>query len=261
MDIMSNDSGWNHLGYGFLLYCLAFFILAIAYVVESLRFLGGFSILVLLGGVLFLWKSSGKNIIDLGMKRESLRMDRLMLLFLIGLLLPILLVISEVFVLLANAESGTVLPYVLGLSIVKIILLVLIEETIFRGYFIQALIGKTDRTKAVIVPSILWASLHIPNMVSSGLSLLAISLGIGSLTVLGIALGVAFLGNMRCIWYPFGIHFAYNLAFSIISALFVISYGGSELLVGTRPWYPESGILGVLLTLGILALTYRIRAT
>ncbi len=57
------------------------------------------------------------------------------------------------------------------------------------------------------------------------------------------------------------IHLGYNIAFSMIGAFFSGAYSAPFLLVGTPPWSPESGAVGIILAILILVVVLVFRFT
>ena len=98
-------------------------------------------------------------------------------------------------------------PWVLGaISFSAIIIAPLIEELIFRGYFLPVLQKFTNVTFALIWQALCFSLIHA-NM-----------LGIFSLFALGLVLGIAYLKS-KSLWVPIGVHAAFNattIAFQIL---------------------------------------------
>lgn len=143
---------------------------------------------------------------------------------------------------------------------IKVILIVIVEEIVFRGYYMQKLALSEKQWVPVFLSSLLWSCLHIPNMVNSGLSTIPTTLGVVSFTVIGIALGQAFRYSGMSLWLPVGIHLGYNNAFSRIGAFFSGSNSAPSLFVGTPPWTPESGIMGIILATVLLIVVLLFRS-
>ena len=76
------------------------------------------------------------------------------------------------------------------------------EELLFRGYAFQKL-HRWNRTVALLLVALVFAGLHANNDAASGLGLANIFLG-------GILLGLAYERYGR-LWFPIGIHLAWNL--------------------------------------------------
>lgn len=134
------------------------------------------------------------------------------------------------------------------------------EELVFRGYPFQKIV-RASPTFAVIFVALLFAALHANNSSVTLLGLLNIFLG-------GVLLGVAYLLYRR-LWYPIGLHLAWNLTTGPILGHEVSGYQGYETVLtesGQGPWWLSGGEFGiegsVVMTvvelLAIAALTYRI---
>jgi membrane protease YdiL (CAAX protease family) len=244
---------------GLLLYIVAFSLLVVSYAFDYLSILGLLAMLVLLVGVILLWKSDGRKLNEFGLRSDKYLIKRLVLGFIIGLTIPLFFLVLEVgtgWLVLEQVDSSVSL---LVTGTVKIILFVIIEEVVFRGYYIQKFLVPEKQWVAVFLSSIFWACLHIPNMVHSGISIIPTLIGTGSFVVIGIALGLAFLHTGKSLWLPLGIHLGYNNAFSMIGTFFSGSYSAPSLLVGTPPWTPESGIIGILLAIMMLIVVLLLR--
>ena len=113
------------------------------------------------------------------------------------------------------------------------------EELVFRGYPFQKL-ARVNRTFAVVFVALLFAGLHANNSSVTLLSLANIFLG-------GVLLGVAFLRYGR-LWFPIGLHLAWNLMTGPILGHEVSGYQGYETLLtesGQGPWWLSGGEFGI----------------
>lgn len=137
---------------------------------------------------------------------------------------------------------------------------VLHEELLFRGYPFQKLLH-WNRTFAILVVSLIFAGLHAGNSSVTSIGLVNIFLG-------GILLSLAYVRYGR-LWFPIGIHLAWNLTTGPILGHEVSGYesmrtvlieagSGPDLLTGG-----EFGIEGsVLMTLAeLVAIALMIRAS
>lgn len=133
------------------------------------------------------------------------------------------------------------------------------EELLFRGYPFQKLL-RWNRPFAILVMSLIFAGLHAGNSSVTALGLVNIFLG-------GILLGLAYVRYTR-LWFPFGLHLAWNLTtgpvfghevsgFESMRSLLLETGGGPDLLTGG-----EFGIEGsVWMTLTeLVAIALMIRA-
>ncbi|MCF6277638.1 MAG: CPBP family intramembrane metalloprotease [Anaerolineales bacterium] len=140
----------------------------------------------------------------------------------------------------------------------KVGIIVLIEEVVFRGFFIQYL-GAEVR-QSVLLSSLLFGMAHIPAMVNSGVRVPFLLVGVASFFALGIALGLSFVRTGNSLALPLGLHLGYNLGYSFL--IFVVSvitkqpmtvkYIGPAWLVGQPSWAPESGLTGILVTSALI---------
>jgi hypothetical protein len=81
-------------------------------------------------------------------------------------------------------------------------------------------------------------------MLVSGLSLAQVALGVLTFSLWGSVLGIGFLYTGNTLWFPFGLHYAYNLGFSLLGSLALKTYLAPAWWVGHSAWAPESGVMG-----------------
>lgn len=113
------------------------------------------------------------------------------------------------------------------------------EELLFRGYPFQKL-AAFNRTFAVVLVAVLFAVLHAGNSAVTMLALLNIFLG-------GILLGLAYLRYER-LWFPIGLHLAWNLMTGPILGHEVSGYQGFETVLtesGHGPVVLSGGEFGI----------------
>lgn len=113
------------------------------------------------------------------------------------------------------------------------------EELLFRGYPFQKLLG-AGRAFAVVFVALVFAGLHANNSSVTPLGLANIFLG-------GILLGLAYLRYGR-LWFPIGLHLAWNLMTGPILGHEVSGYQGYETLLietGEGPWWLSGGEFGI----------------
>lgn len=113
------------------------------------------------------------------------------------------------------------------------------EELVFRGYPFQKLV-RVNATFAVIAIALLFGALHANNSSVTPLGLLNIFLG-------GVLLGVAYL-RYRRLWFPIGLHLAWNLMTGPILGHEVSGYQGFETVLtesGQGPWWLSGGEFGI----------------
>lgn len=148
-----------------------------------------------------------------------------------------------------------------GFPLVELILVflpaALHEEIVFRGYPFQKLV-RINRAFAVIFVALLFAALHANNSSVTLIGLLNIFLG-------GVLLGLAYLRYGR-LWFPIGLHFAWNLMTGPILGHEVSGYQADDTVFtesGQGPWWLSGGEFGLegsvvmtvveLLAIGVLA--------
>lgn len=229
--------------------------MGLAFWQPTFTWLAPLSLLFLLIGIFWLWRlgSGKKPITELGFRLELLWRFYLILGFLIGFFLPLICFFVQVFAgWIKVSFNSTTNPIVFFSSVMKIAIIVFIEELVFRGYFLQYFHLNLGRGKAILSSSLLWSFLHLPNMLSSGLGVFLLLIGIVTFILKGYALGIGFLRTKNTLWFPFGLHFGYNLVFSLLASLTTESYHTPSWLVGHSDWAPESGLLGILLATAIL---------
>jgi len=113
------------------------------------------------------------------------------------------------------------------------------EELVFRGYPFQKLV-RMNAPLAVILIALLFAALHANNSSVTLIGLLNIFLG-------GVLLGVAYL-RYRRLWFPIGLHLAWNLMTGPILGHEVSGYRGHETVLtesGQGPWWLSGGEFGI----------------
>jgi len=113
------------------------------------------------------------------------------------------------------------------------------EELLFRGYPFQKLLP-AGRGFAVVFVALLFAALHANNSSVTPLGLANIFLG-------GVLLGLAYLRYGR-LWFPIGLHLAWNLMTGPVLGHEVSGYQGHETLLiesGEGPWWLSGGEFGI----------------
>jgi membrane protease YdiL (CAAX protease family) len=133
------------------------------------------------------------------------------------------------------------------------ILVVAIEEFVFRGFFLNALSRKRGFWLAGGLSSLLWGISHLASMVREGLPPGLMSLGVASFLLWGITLCLSYLRAQNSLWLPYGLHLGVNLGFSLAGWFYATQPSAPQWWIGHPAWSPESGLVGVILWL-ILAL-------
>jgi len=257
------------MGKALLLYLLVLASMGIAVWQPTLAWLA--MVMFFLGlpiGAIWLWRSEGRSIRDLGLRRAKPWVRDFGNGFLIGLILPMVLTlflaITGSLTLVPTTWPVSLLVGILGgvlVGVLKTALTVSIEEFIFRGYFLQRFRLDLGIQRAVLLSSLLFALAHAPSMLGSRLPLMPMLIGLFSWFVFGVALSLGFLHTGSSLWFPWGLHYAYNLGYSLvgfcIAAVYntptAIAYSGPIWWIGDPAWAPESGLLGLLLEVAILA--------
>ncbi len=224
--------------------------------------------LVLPAGAIWSWRSEGRFVRDLGLRRTRPWLRDIGCGFSIGLILPtaltLFLAISGSLTLVPTTWPVSLLVGVLGgvlMGVFKTALTVSIEEFVFRGYFLQRFRLDLGVQRAALLSSLLFALAHAPAMLGAELSLMPMLIGLFSWFIFGVALSLGFLRTGSSLWFPWGLHYAYNLGYSLITfgiaavygAPITVTYSGPSWWVGDSAWAPESGLLGLLLEVVVLA--------
>jgi len=217
----------------------------------SLAWLAPVSLSALLAGTFWLWRAEGRSIFDLGLHPIAGWPRNVGLGILIGVVLPMALTLVQAvsgwITLVPASLSVARITTILLLTIPKMAVVVAVEELVFRGFFLQYFQLSLGTSKAMLLSSLFWALLHLPDIVSSGVPLTSVAIGMVTFTVLGVALSIGFLDTNKTIWFAFGVHYGYNLSYSFLGSSIAVTYHAPRLLVGHPAWAPESGLLGLLL--------------
>jgi membrane protease YdiL (CAAX protease family) len=113
------------------------------------------------------------------------------------------------------------------------------EELLFRGYVFQKL-ALANRTFALIFVSLIFAGLHGGNSAVTPLAILNIFLG-------GLLLGLGYLRSLR-LWFPIGLHLAWNLMSGPVLGHEVSGYRSEVTILtetGHGPWWLSGGEFGI----------------
>lgn len=243
-----------------MLYLIVLAAMSLASRQPSFGSLAPISLPILLLGVIWFWRAEGHAIRHLGLQRVPSWRHNMGRGLLVGLILPLVLVTVQAvngWITLAPPSRLMVSSLtLLLLGGVKIAFVVAVEELVFRGYFLQRFCFSLGTRLAVLLSSLLWAIGHLPGMVGSGLSPMVVSIGFVSWTVLGVALGTGFLRNENTLWLPSGLHYGYNFSHSLTGTLVEKRHHAPTWWVGDPAWAPESGLLGLLLAVAILAVVW-----
>jgi len=217
---------------------------------------------------IWFWRSEGRTLQDLGLRRGKFWRQSLSWGLLLGLVLPVMIMLVQVlcgWVVLTphtlaygDLPAYIIVPGYIASVLVKMFFIVAIEEFVFRGYFLQRLTLGIGVGWAVLFSSVLWAIGHLFSMVSEGLSPFSIAMGMLTFVTWGIALSIGCLRTGKSLWFPFGLHYGLNISFNLPGVFFVTSYLAPQWWVGNPAWVPESGVLGPLVWLVAIGIVWKI---
>lgn len=143
------------------------------------------------------------------------------------------------------------------------------EELAFRGYPFQRLVEGMGPVGAILVLSALFGAVHLQNPHVSDNRLVQIAAFTNTLLI-GIVLALAYL-RTRALWFPFGLHFAWNAALGLFFGLPVSGTNDFSVIVHSRAVGPEwllggaygieAGFIGTLvILLGLLYVVFFVKA-
>jgi membrane protease YdiL (CAAX protease family) len=243
------------------LYALGFIAAVSAAAFPSFAWISPIAFLLILPlGAFWIWRGQGRRIGDLGFATSHSRLRYLAFGLLVGLGVPILfLAIQRLAGWIALEPRGAaVSDFVAYLPplLVRMILVVAIEELIFRGFFPVALSREVGIWGAMLLSSFLWGASHVGAMVHEGLAPGSITIAMATFLVWGIMLSLCYLIAEKSLWLPYGIHLGVNIGFSLAGLYFITQPSAPTWLIGHPAWSPESGLIGTVVWLVILLLAY-----
>jgi membrane protease YdiL (CAAX protease family) len=221
----------------------------------------------------WLWRSEGRTLQDLGLRRGKFWRQTLSWGLLLGLMFPAVIVLVQALcgwivvtpslanLTYANWPVYVILPAYIVYVLIKMFFIVAIEEFVFRGYFLQRLALGIGVRWAVAMSSALWAIGHLVSMISQGLSPLSIAIGMLTFIVWGTALSLGCLRTAKSLWFPFGIHYGINISFSLLGGFFLTNFQAPQWLIGNPAWSPETGVFGTLVWLAMIGVIWKITAS
>lgn len=134
-----------------------------------------------------------------------------------------------------------------------------VEELLFRGVLFRIVERATGTLIALVVSALLFGLAHLANPDATIVSVVAIAIEAGLL------LGIAYVAS-RNLWFPIGIHFAWNFTqggiFGVSSSgptqhgLLSMEFSGSNLMTGGS-FGAESSVISILLCLAVAVLFLR----
>ena len=245
----------------FVLYILGIFAVALAIAFPSLEWLSPLTFLLIFPlGAIWLWKSEGRSLGDLGYRFSSgwLRYFTIGLFF--GLTIPVLFqgiqVLGGWITYTPRGEPINGLIAYLPTLFLKMIFIVAIEEFVFRGFFLHALSRKAGVRLAAVLSSLLWGAGHLTSMVNEGLKPVLIIIGMTTFLVWGITLSLGYLKAEKSLWLPYGLHLGVNLSFSLVGWFFITQPNAPQWWIGHPAWSPESGLIGIIVWLTLALIFY-----
>lgn len=250
----------------FGLYILGFLAVALAIAFPSLPWLSPVTFLLVIPlGAIWIWKSQGRSLWDLGYRFSGGWFRYLAIGLLFGLAIPILFhaiqVLGGWITLAPRGEPIQDLASYLPTLFFRMVFIVAIEEFVFRGFFLNALIQRLGFQVAAVLSSLLWGASHLTSMVNEGLTLGLILIGMVSFSIWGITLCLCYLEATRSLWLPYGLHLGINLSFSLVGWFFITQPNAPKWWIGHPAWSPESGLIGVIVWLILAWVVYRQIAT
>ncbi len=248
---MRSPSGSGSLNRYLLVYLFSLLALSTGAWQSSLAWLVPLSNLVLLLGVLWLWRREGRAFNHLGFQRGKSWNKHLGSGLAIGFGLLMLLIVVQIMTGLLSL-SWTVRPAseiarVIFQAVLRTALIAGFEEAVFRGVFLRIFYQEWSDGIAALASAALWALLHLPVMVADGLSPWQIGVGMATFILWGIALAVGYFLGGRSLWLPFGMHWGYNITSSLLGGFARLDFSAEAWLIGHETWAPESGFIGLAL--------------
>ncbi len=244
------------------LYIVILVAMSLAAWQPSLSWMAPVSSLALLSGVVWMWRAEGRSLCHLGLHGVTSWWHKLGWGMLIGLFLPLataaLQAINGWIGLSRAPRSMKSLTVILLLAVFKTAFVAAYEELVFRGYYLQRFRVDQGTVRAALFSSLLWAGMHLPSMVTAGLSPPLLAIGTCTFVLWGMTLSAAFLRSGNALWFPYDLHYGYNLCYSLLGAFVATTYHAPSWLTGQPAWAPESGLLGLIVWLIAFAL-YSVR--
>lgn len=240
------------------LYVLALAGLSAAAAVPSLGFLSPLSLAVLLFGSIGLWRMENRPFRELGFPKSARWPLQLLISFGVGIVIVLVLVGILLLTGLVDVEpkesAEISIRQIVQFALIVPALIAASEEIVFRGCYFRVIGRRYILMVGILASATLWAFTHVPAMAGDGVSPLGIVFGMATFISWGTALSLSFLIYGRSLWVPIGLHYGYNLAFSLLGALFLTDVLGAPLLTGSSGWVPETGVIGFVAWAGLALL-------
>jgi membrane protease YdiL (CAAX protease family) len=142
------------------------------------------------------------------------------------------------------------------------------EELMFRGYPFQRLVEGLGKVGAIIVLSALFGAVHLHNPHVSDNRTVEV-FAFCNTVLIGIVFAIAYL-RTRALWFPWGLHFAWNITMGVIFGIPVSGIADFSVLVKSRVGGPawflggsygfEGGLVGtIVIVLGLVYVVIFVR--
>lgn len=224
---------------------------AFAAAFPSLRWISLLAFLIVIPlGAIWIWRRLGRPISELGFSISRSWLRYLFIGLIVGLGIPLLFLLIQQLggwvTVSPRGEPASSLNAFLSQVLIRMILLVAIEEFVFRGFFPKALTQRLGMWAAIVMSSLLWGASHLGSMVHEALAFGEITVAMATFLAWGITLSMCYLIAKRSLWLPYGLHLGVNLSFSLIGWYFVTQPNAAQWWIGHPSWSPESGLIGLL---------------
>lgn len=245
------------------LYILGLVAAALAAAYPSLTWISLVAFLVIMPlGAIWIWRGQGRPIGELGfsLSRGWLRYFAIGLPLGLGIPLLFLLIqqLGGWLIFSPRGEPPSSLIALLPQLLIRMILVVAIEEFVFRGFFPNALSQRVSAWVTIVMSSLLWGASHLGSMVNEGLSIIEIAIAMASFLAWGITLSLCYLIAKRSLWLPYGLHLGVNLGFSLLGWVIITEPNAPQWWIGHPSWSPESGLIGLLVWVIIALVALRL---
>jgi membrane protease YdiL (CAAX protease family) len=152
--------------------------------------------------------------------------------------------------------SWTARQIVIGLLVQQAIVAT-IEELAFRGVIQPTLASAWGHWRGLGATAILFGLFHLPNIIYQDVPPALIPTTVISLSVMGIAFGLAYHLTGGSLALPTGLHFGWNvIAFGFEDGVAPV-FTGPDWITGAPEWFPESGLLGCAGLAGLSLILHR----